>query len=211
MSVVRSPVRSVVRPVVRGVFGFDSDASQDDDDMAAPYIAGKIYGFTSAGTVAATASVVNEDRIFPFIPRRNATLDKVCWYRDNTSAGNAYVGVYSSAGILLTDCAVDADTTVGWHAVDTTNLALVSTQAYYLCINVSVDIAGTMTVNQNLPATAGAIDLAYLQDAGIATDLGATTQYIVSKARTNAALLSTLTLSGFTGVASMAMMGTMYV
>lgn len=174
------------------------------------YIPGKIYPFTVAGTVDGALSVVNEDRIFPFVPRKNATLDKVCWYRDNTTAGNAYVGVYSSAGVLLTNCAVDANTTVGWHAVDTTNVALSASAAYYICINVSVDIAGTMNVTRNVPAGDGAIEWVYLQGAGIATDLGAATQFIASKARTNAALLSSLTMSGFTGVTTMACMGVMF-
>ena len=175
-----------------------------------PYIPGKIYPFSVAGTFDTVASVVNQDRIFPFIPRKNATLDRVCWYRDNTTAGNAYVGVYSSAGVLLTNCAVDADTTVGWHAVDTTNVALSASSTYYICINVSVDIAGTMVVNRNIPASDGAIESVYLQDAGMAADLGAAASFIALKARTNAALLSTLTMSGFTGATSMACMGLMF-
>jgi hypothetical protein len=176
---------------------------------------GKIQPFSVGGQVSTAASTVDTDHVFAFIPRRTATLDRVCWNRDNGTAGNAYVGVYSSAGVLLTNCAVDSDTTTGWHAVDTTNVLLLNTSYYYICINVSVDIAGTMLTNGGWPMdapnasagkTAGAIHPDYILWSGLNTDLGAA-EYIATKARANAALLSSLTLSGFSAGSSMPAMG----
>ena len=200
MSVVRSPVRSVVRPVVRGVFGFE-DSSIEGDDMAIQYRAGNLYPAIGLG-IGTGVSLANVDCIMPFSPRRNVTVDRVAWYRDNTTAANVYVGIYSSAGVLLTDCAVDTDTVVGWKAVNTTDVALVQDEIYWLAWNASVDVAGTWALASSATLTSISPTYeAYVETYGMAVGIGTADNVMAGaaqqKARTNAALLSTLTMSGF--------------
>jgi hypothetical protein len=169
---------------------------------ATEYLTGVLYPARALG-VGSDTSVVNQDYITPFSVRKAATVDKVAWYRDNTTAGNAYVGIYNSAGTLLTDCAVDANTTVGWHLVETTNIALLAGRIYYCAANVSVDIAGTFGTTGNTSELA-------LMDVGLNVAIGGSggnMSNAYTKARTNAALLSSLTLTGWASANAAVAMG----
>jgi hypothetical protein len=168
---------------------------------AEKYRAGNLYLAIPTPIEAASCST-GTDYIVPFIPRANMTLDRVAWYRDAGTAANVYVGLYSSAGVLLTDCAVDTNTTTGWHLVDTTDVALTANEFYWLCLNCSVDVVGvTSAYSANAAASIRPTYEAMIERYGIAigigiadTDLRGVAQ---AKTRANAALLSTLTMSGF--------------
>lgn len=163
----------------------------------ASYVAGKVYQAIPDDIEGAIASPINTDVIVPFIPRAAINLDKVVWYRDNATAANVYVGLYDAAGVLLTDCAVDTDTGTGWHLVGTTNVVLRVNQIYYLAWNGSADVAATHRVG------AGSQRYLYFTERyGIQTDLGLSFAGAAQKARTNAPLLSTLTLTGWANMAS---------
>jgi hypothetical protein len=169
---------------------------------AAPYRAGNLY-LANPQAISTGASVADTDYIIPFIPRVNMTLDRVAWYRDNTTAANVRVGLYSSAGTLLTDCAVDTNTVAGWHLVDTTNVSLQASEFYWLCWNASADCAGTQGARtQDAEANQRPPYSDMLDRFGLAVGIGTATNVdqrgvAQIKARTNAALLSTLTMSGW--------------
>ncbi|HAH10225.1 MAG TPA: hypothetical protein DCL48_09000 [Alphaproteobacteria bacterium] len=155
-----------------------------------PYLSGVLYPCLNySGSIAST---INRDYLLTFAPRKSVTVDKVAWHRDQATAANIYVGIYSSAGVLLTNCAVDTDTTVGWHAVDTTNITLLPTQVYFFAINVSADV---LTIANTTPGNSA--DYGGLVQLGVAMS-ASTGVSGAFKARTNAALLSSLTMSGFT-------------
>jgi hypothetical protein len=165
------------------------------------YRSGNLYPAIGLG-IGSGASVANADFIMAFSPRRTMTVDRVAWYRDNTTAANVFVGLYSSAGALLTNCAVDTDTVIGWHLVDTTNVALVADEFYWLAWNASADVAGTWALASS--ATLTSISPTYEELAmrmGLAVGIGTADNVMAGvaqqKARTNAALLSNLTMSGF--------------
>ena len=151
-----------------------------------------------AQAIGTTASVINEDTLIPFSVRKTVTVDKVAWWRDNTTAGNAYVGIYNTAGTLLTDCAVDSNTTVGLHAVDTTNVTLLPGRIYYLSANLSVDIAATVDGTPAGGMTQLDVFGANL-GLGVAPVASTSLTVFAAKARSNAALPSTQTMSGWTG------------
>ena len=168
---------------------------------AASYRAGNLYPALPRA-IQTTASAADNDHIVPWLPRATMTLDKVAWYRDIATAANVYVGLYDSAGTLLTDCAVDIDTTTGWHLVDTTNVTLVAGSFYWLAWNASADVAGTQAFISN--TSYAAIDPTYdvlAELAGLAVGIGTADATISGvaqkKSRINAALLSSLTMSGW--------------
>ena len=168
---------------------------------ALEYISGNLYPARGLSVGSALMST-NTDYIFPWAPRKLLTVDKVAWYRDAGTAANVYVGLYNSAGTLLTDCAVDSDTTTGWHAVDTTNVTLSAGQVYYLAANVSGDVMGTWSLtNQTSAGNMSSVYADQVTDYGhnltIGSAPGTATLPTYSKARTNAALLSSLTMSGW--------------
>jgi hypothetical protein len=155
-----------------------------------PYLTGALYPlFNYSGTNASTSG---RDVLSTFSPRRAVTVDKVAWHRDQGTAANVYVGIYSSAGTLLTNCAVDANTTTGWHAVDTTNITLLPTAVYFFAINVSADVL-TMSPSH----TPNSAEYGEMIQLG-ATPGAASGISTIYKARANAALLSSLVMSGFT-------------
>lgn len=169
---------------------------------ATKYRPGNLYPQNPSG-IDTTASAANYDYLIPWSPRANMTLDRVAWYRDNSSSANVRVGLYSSAGVLLTDCANDNNTATGWHLVDTTNVALTANTFYWLCWNSSADVAGTQ-----VQATGTAIadirprfeELVF--EYGLAVGMGAAPGVTMdgpylTKVRTNAALLATLVMSGW--------------
>lgn len=171
----------------------------------ANYRSGNLY-LSLPGAASGAGSVANRDHLIPFVPRRLMTLDKVAWYRDNTNAASVYVGLYNSAGTLLTDCAVDTDTTVGWHLVDTTNVTLMAGEFYWLCWNASADVAAVQATDATAVPALDAI-----REYGLAVGIGtadANPNGIgQGKNRTAAALLSTLTMSGFALSSGVPMMG----
>lgn len=173
-----------------------------------PYKPGRLYTLTWYGTHGSTASSSDRDYFFPITPTADCTLAAVAWRRDNGTFGTAYVGLYSSAGELLTDCAADSGTEPGWHAVPTTPVPLVAGEYYYLCINLSADIAGVMVpsfiTGGNIDA--GAINPHYIERAGFATEFGVAV-HLAYKSRGDAPLLSTVTLSGGTPTINMPAMG----
>lgn len=194
-----------------GVLGGDAGVglgiSEDDEDMPLPYISNVIYPLNNL-TGSANPSVANQDTLMPFIPHSDVTIDGVAWVRDIGTAANVYVGVYSAAGALLTNCAVDADVTPGTHVVSCTAVALLKNTKYYFAWNASADCAsGRLCADA---ASTYPREYGIEQDLAAAANLGATlasfpTSY--GKARTNAALLSTLTMSGFTAASLSVAMG----
>jgi len=155
-----------------------------------PYLTGALYPlFNYSGSNASSAG---RDYLLAYSPRRAVTVDKVAWHRDQGTAANVYVGIYSSAGVLLTNCAVDANTTTGWHAVDTTNITLMPTAVYFFAINVSADVLTMSTGHPVQSAEYG--EMIQLGTTPVAAS-GTSGAY---KTRTNAALLANLVMSGFT-------------
>lgn len=173
----------------------DYFAEEAASAAAVPYIPGSLQlssPYIIEGTVYGNA---NHDHLTPFIPRTDVTIDGVVWRRSLTGAANVYVGLFDSAGQLLTDCAVDANTTAGLRAVGTTPIALVAGNLYYIGINQSDAILSTHRLSSVQVA-----QTAWLARYGILAGLGATSAGSVSKARTNAAFPSTIDLTGYSNL-----------
>jgi|21_taG_2_1085346.scaffolds.fasta_scaffold44132_2 hypothetical protein len=85
-----------------------------------------------------SAHSAGKDYFIPLQVRAEVTIDEVFWLRHATTAGNVYVGICDASGNVLTDCAVDSDTTIGLHAVSTTPVTLSPSTQYYLMFNSSV-------------------------------------------------------------------------
>lgn len=162
-----------------------------------PYLSDALNTFLPASSATTTSFTLGTDWLVPFTVREQVTIDAVWWHRGNTTAANVYVGIYNSDGALLTDCAVDADTTAGYHTVSTTPVTLVPNRVYYGAVNQSVQVASRGTVSsstdilvlQNFaprPAMASSVETAWASQ-------------MLYKARANAALLSNLVMSGWTG------------
>lgn len=182
------------------------------------YRSGNLYMANPEGfTTTAVTTTADRDYLVPFSPRESCTVDKVAWNRRNTTAANVYVGLYSAAGTLLTNCAVDTDTTVGWHLVDTTNVAIVRRELYWLVYNESASVGAGQYFQTHPVATSGAADqvrsgyMDLVRDFGFPVDLGTASANSAGvaqiKNRTNAALLSSLTLSGFSGAGTVPTLG----
>lgn len=170
-----------------------------------PYISNFVYP-TSALQPSTTSSSPNKDMISPFIPRSAVTIDGVAWMRDNTNPGNVYVGIYSADGTLLTDCALDDDATAGMHVVSTTQITLLKNALYYFAWNANSDVAslaGSATGTDARPD--------FMSLYGASLDLASNASYqasvAYSKARTNAALVSSLTMSGWSSEINQIAMG----
>lgn len=199
---VRSPVRPPIRGVIRSIFGFDLII--EEIVMAGINYPSNVPQIVSPlnSVAAVTSCAVNTDYLIPFLCRADVSVDAVWWQRGNTSAGNVYVGLYDADGTLLTDCAVDADTTAGFHSVSTTPVALTAGSLYYLAMNQSVQVV----VCDNGTGADG--ELTYWLLNGVpAYDIRMTTTTpsglniaaaSFSKARTNAALPSTQTMNSWT-------------
>ena len=149
-----------------------------------------------------TQSHANYDMLCSFVPPSDVTIDSVDWFRSNTTTGNAYLGIYNAAGTLLTDCAVDSDATVGFHQVSTTNTDLAGGELYYWCLNTSATIAGVDSMSaSDAELIARIVSMDTQQpDFSIIGTLPSTGQLfsgLIRKSRTNAAFLSSLTMSGW--------------
>jgi hypothetical protein len=145
---------------------------------------------------------LNYDSLLPFVPRADVTVDTVNWIRASASAANVYVGIYNAAGTLLSDCAVDTDTTTGLHEVSTTAVNLVAGQLYYWCLNESVAVAACdVTAGSDPEYTPHYMSfLGAPFDFSILSSMPSSTRDVlgvVRKSRTADALLSSLTMSGF--------------
>jgi hypothetical protein len=150
----------------------------------------------------------DNDAIHHFTPRADVTVDKIWWVRRTTGAADVYVGVYDASGTLLSDCAVDSDTTEGLHEVDTTNFDMTAGRIYYWCINQSAQVAIGDVINSSDP------DYFRQYSSVISHDFrnratGGSVNLIDAKtsSRTNAALLSSITPSSFSSTSNVAMLG----
>lgn len=167
----------------------------------APFRSGNFYPTCQLNDADGATITADRDYLSPLWVRKPVTISHVAFGRVGTTAGNVYVGIYNSAGTLLTDCAVDADTSVGLHTVSTTAVTLLPTQQYWFCANASAAVVhGDLVGNADVQASLS------LQETGFAIGMGASGYYTSStsikyglyKARTNAALLSSLTMTGWT-------------
>lgn len=166
-----------------------------------PYVSDALNGFLPilAGSNV-TSFTVGTDWLVPFTVRETVTVDGVWWSRGNTTAANVYVGIYDVDGVLLTNCAVDANTTAGYHVVSTAPVILVPHQVYYGAINQSVLVCER---NDIWLVTALATTLGEFaqRPAMMAAVSAAWSDQPLYKARANAALLSNLVMTGWTGAA----------
>ena len=152
--------------------------------------------------ISESPGALGRDYLKAFTPRADVTVDKVWWWRHVATAANVYVGVYDNSGNLLSDCAVDADTTTGVHEVNSTNFDLTAGSLYYLAINQSAKVFGcdtTLATDEVLSfqLTVGSREDLGLYSGGTAPP-GARSWGAPYKARANAALLDPITMSGFT-------------
>ena len=158
--------------------------------------------FMLPNNMMGTQTQANYDMLCSFVPPADVTIDSVDWFRGTATAGNAYVGVYDASGTLLTDCGVDNDATVGFHQVSTTNTDLAGGALYYWCLNVSATIAGidsAATTDPELIARMVTLE-AHQPDfsiLGTSPTVGNLLSGLIRKSRSNAALLSNLTMSGW--------------
>lgn len=147
---------------------------------------------------AATVYAAGVDNLIPFTVRADVTIDAVWWHRNNTTAANVYVGIYDAAGNLLTDCAVDANTTAGVHSVATTPVTLTAGNVYYLALNESAQVVTCQDANVAGPSHPLWMALALpVYDWRMPSSLGNPTGSF-RKSRTAAALPSTQTMTGWT-------------
>jgi hypothetical protein len=148
----------------------------------------------------------NRDYFFFFAPKRTFTFDELMYYHgSSTSAHNTYIGVYDIDGNLLTDCAVDTDTTANtWHAISTTPVTLVEGNVYVTCAN--TDIMDVLIRSQTWSYTQNYGAHHYVPVFPGLTE-GMLTRYVGEKTRTNAALPSTYDFSTLSNGSYGAFMG----
>ena len=175
-----------------GIFGGGRSGS--------PYQPGVFYPAIQLNTFT-TAMPVNRDYITPFQPRSIITVGEIGYKRVNYTSGNIYVGIYDFAGNLLTDCAVDANITGGFHAVSTTPVLLDAGEWYWIAVNASsavVNADSVVTGDAELYGWYATRNmLGYAVDVGFDPILG-TFKLTGYKSRSNAALPSTQTMTGWT-------------
>ena len=177
-----------------GIFGGGRSGS--------PYQPGVFYPAIQLSSVG-TAITANYDYITPFQPRSLITVGEIGYKRVATTAGDVYVGIYDFAGNLLTDCAVDANTTAGLHAVSTTPVLLDAGEWYWMAVNASSAVVNGDIISGIDPEPkdwyATRNMLGYALDVGFEpTETQATYKLSAYKSRSNAALPSTQTMTGWT-------------
>lgn len=161
-----------------------------------PYLTDALNTFAPC-TLGSATLTVNTDWLAPFSVREPVTIDGVFWYRDSATAANVYVGIYDKDLNLLTDCAVDADTTAAaYHVVPTTPVTLLPGKIYYHALNQSVLVAMRGTGDANLFAEAMS-PFATRPDMVAAPNIDPVRRMYL-KARANGALLNPAVLSGWT-------------
>ena len=171
------------------------------------YVSNRMY-FQNIATALNFTSGMAADRDYlqPFVLMGDATVDEIGWVRAAGTAGNVYVGIYDASGNLLTDCAVDADTTVGLHAVSTTAVALTEGTLYYLAVNQSAAVVNADTLadgDLQIDVLMGLLLFRTGFDTSSGPSMPAslmrqTVTGAMYKSRSNAALSDPLTLTGFT-------------
>lgn len=168
----------------------------------APYVSGRFYpvSFNTQFQVS-TGAEPNRDYLIPFVARTDVTVDAVSWVRSNATAGNVYVGIYDMSGNLLTDCAVGAVATAGLHSTPTTPVAITGGVTYYMAFNQSAQVvaATTSQVFTDFQYLVGILATGFAADSIVTfpTSLVAMVSGGMYKARTNAALSNSLTMTGF--------------
>jgi len=155
------------------------------------YISDQLYPVTPqtrSGTLT-----LDLDYLTLFRVRELVQIDALWFFRTATTAANTYVGIYDAVTwALLTDAAVSTNTTAGIKTSSITPITLSPTTFYALVCNTSA--------STTIGATASAARAMDVFSNGLAagmTDVSPTTTVGYSKTRTNAALLSTLTPTGF--------------
>jgi len=145
----------------------------------------------------------DRDYITPFQPRSIITVGEIGYKRVNYTSGNIYVGIYDFAGNLLTDCAVDANITGGFHAVSTTPVLLDAGEWYWIAVNASSAVVNGDSVTSGDPELYDWYNtrnmLGYAVDLGFdPTGPAGTVRFSGYKSRFTAALPSTQTMTGWT-------------
>lgn len=167
------------------------------------------FFLTCESLSAASLPQQNYDILLPFVPPADVTIKSVNWMRVATNAANVYVGIYNNSGTLLTDCAVDTGTTTGLHEVSTTHTDLTAGNLYWYALNQSssvanIDTRGTSDIDYHGVYNrflAGQQPDFKIYSGGTAPTTSSQISGVMRKSRTNAALLSTITLSGFEATA----------
>jgi hypothetical protein len=172
-----------------------------------PYVSNRWYPVTKVDSMNQTGGMSSgRDYLLPFMPRADVTVDEIGWVRATTGGANVYVGIYDTGGNLLTDCAVDSDTTQGLHAVSTTAVDLVAGTLYYLAVNQSATVVNSVAMSTSTGTLQDAYLLGIMQVGFDTTNGGSLPSAFYDelatgvsyKARTTAALSDPLTLTGFT-------------
>lgn len=177
-----------------------------------PYESGIPHWWTIPNNLATTGGgVSNYDLLQPFRARADMTVDKVAWLRHAGSASNVYVGIYDKTGTLLSDCAVDTDTTTSTHEVETTNFDISQGELYFWCLNQSsFPVANIDDTASNDPEILDRMLSGYVPDLSVMGTLPSAGYHLGGmwrNARTNAPLLSSITLSDFDAYDRIAMAG----
>jgi len=166
--------------------------------VVAEYLSGNLYPVRAA-IVETTAGATGRDYLMPFFVRKSVAISQVGWFRKVVTAANVYVGIYNSAGTLLTDCAVDADTSANvWHVVPTSAVNLTAGSIYYALLNQSVDVAGAWPLaqaNTTQELVSGPGVYGYALGLGVSGVISGLTTY--RKSRVAAAPLASLVMSGW--------------
>lgn len=170
-----------------------------------PYVSGNTHFVSRCDNPATSSLSVNRDNMWPFVPRSDVTVSDLAWHRDAATAANVYIGIYSGDGAtLLSDCAVDADATVGMHVVSTTDFDMTKGELYWLCLNQSAQVAASDFFSD---ADEGTLIDGWRFGAGMGIDFNLYSTFRsyninsgnghMYKARTTAALPSTQTMSSW--------------
>jgi hypothetical protein len=169
-----------------------------------PYPSGKYELCSPVPTAFADSpTIANTDYLFPYIPRSDVTVDSLWFQRRNTTAGSVALAMYDKNGNRLDDCAVDTDTTVGFHEISSTNFDLTAGELYYWLLNASAAViegdshttSFNMIVQSNLvvPIVDGGLF------SGGTAPTGAHQVISGKKTRTTAAPIDPLTMTGWSG------------
>jgi len=110
-------------------------------------------GHTTFGSGAWPAA--NRALLIPFVLPRHLTVYKAGWMNGGAVSGNADIGIYDAAGVLLVSSGATAKTPINTiQMVDITDTLLLGRSIHYLAL-VSDDTASFMRVNQIQGAYSG--------------------------------------------------------
>lgn len=152
------------------------------------------------------ANIADTDYLLPFVPRADLTVGKLWWYRANATAADIYIGVIDASGNRLDDCAVDNNTTIGLHEINTTNFDMTAGNWYGVVINASAAvIGGELNPSRGDVVTAQHAIYAMLNPVQLSMFSGGTFPTtpdrwpIITKGRTNSAIPDPVTMTGYSG------------